>query len=518
MSIQYITLSSSAYDAVIFDMDGVVTKTARVHFKAWKRLFDEYLKNKSGENQSPFNEQDYRRYVDGKPRHRGIESFLESRGISLSWGKEDDGPDQDTIYGLGNRKNRYFNQLLDKYGVDVFEPALNLLKELRSAGFKTGIVSSSQNCAVVLKAAGVSHLFDHKTDGLDAQELNLKGKPQPDIFLYCAEKLGVKPQRTVILEDAISGVQAGKNGGFGLVIGVDRTGLGEDLKKNGAHAVVTDLSVIKVDNPSSSASDPLPSALKNFEQFALRVKNKKVALFLDYDGTLTPIVDDPDKAFLQEDMKKVLAKLADQLPVAVISGRDRADVQNLVGIENIYYAGSHGFDIAGPDKKETNPENVKDYLPELGQADKVIRKAIKDIEGAWVERKKFAIAVHYRKVEDQNIDQVKQAVEQAARAHPKLRQSGGKKIFELRPDIDWHKGKALIWLLEKLDLDKPDVLPIYLGDDVTDEDAFDTLRNRGIGVVVMDSPRKTKAGYRLKNPEEVRLFLNKIISTQKGKS
>ncbi len=516
MTMQHITLSRSAYDAVIFDMDGVVTKTARVHFKAWKKLFDEYLKNKCRENQSLFDEQDYRRYVDGKPRYRGIESFLESRGISISWGKKDDGPDQDTIYGLGNRKNRYFNELIDKDGVDVYKPALNLLKELRSAGFKTAIVSSSKNCAAVLEAAGISSLFDEKIDGKDADELNLQGKPSPDIFLKTGEKLEVQPKRAVILEDAISGVQAGKNGGFGLVIGVDRTGLGEDLKKNGAHVVVTDLSLIKVDNRSSSTADFLPSALKDFEKFALRVKNKKIAVFIDYDGTLTPIVDDPDKAVLPEDMKKVLEKLADQLPVAVISGRDRADVQNLVGIENIYYAGSHGFDIAGPDKKETNPDNIKDYLPELDQADKELKEKIEGIEGAWVERKKFAIALHYRKVKEKNFDQVKQAVEEIARNHPKLRQSGGKKIFELRPDIDWHKGKALMWLLEKLDLDKPDVLPIYLGDDVTDEDAFDALQNRGIGVVVMDSARSSKANYRLRNPEEVRLFLNKIISIQKG--
>lgn len=467
MDESHVSLSKSAYDAVIFDMDGVVTRTAEVHFRAWKRLFDEYLKKKSRENDSPFNDQDYRRYVDGKPRHRGIESFLESRGISLSWGKEDDGPDQDTIYGLGNRKNRYFNQLIDKDGVDVYEPALNLLKELRSAGFKTAVVSSSKNCAAVLEAAGISYLFDEKINGKDADELNLQGKPSPDIFLKTAEKLEVQPKRAVILEDAISGVQAGKNGGFGLVIGVDRTGHGEDLKKNGAHVLVTDLSVIKVDNRSSSTTDFLPSALKDFEQFALRVKNKKIAVFLDYDGTLTPIVDDPDKAFLPEDMKKVLEQLADQLPVAVISGRDRPDVQKLVKLENIYYAGSHGFDIAGPDKKEINPDKVEDFLPSLDQADKEIRKKIKDIEGAWVERKKFAIAVHYRKVEEKNTDQVKQAVEEVARAHPKLRQSGGKKIFELRPDMDWDKGNALIWLLDKLDLDRSEVVPIFIGDDVT---------------------------------------------------
>jgi len=516
MNESHVILSKSAYDAVIFDMDGVVTRTAKVHYRAWKKLFDEYLKKHAGEDEKPFDDQDYRRYVDGKPRYRGIESFFESRKISLPWGNEDDGPDEETIYGLGNRKNRYFNQLIDRDGVDLYEPALSLLKELRSAGFKTAIVSSSKNCAAVIEAAGISSLFDEKTDGIDADELNLKGKPSPDIFVKTAEKLKVSPQRAVILEDAISGVQAGKKGGFGLVIGVDRTGHGEDLKENGAHVVVTDLSVIKVKNGSASSQDALPSALKDFKHFAERTKDKKIAVFLDYDGTLTPIVDDPDKAYLQKDMKNVLEKLADILPVAVISGRDRPDVQKLVKLENIYYAGSHGFDIAGPDKKETNPDNVEDFLPALDQADKEIREKIQGIEGAWVERKKFAIALHYRKVQEQDTDQVKQAVEEVALAHQKLRHSGGKKIFELRPEMDWHKGKALMWLLDKLDLDRPDVVPIYIGDDVTDEDAFKALSNKGIGVVVMDTPRETGANFRLKNPDEVRIFLDKIIKMHKG--
>ena len=516
MNESHVILSKSAYDAVIFDMDGVVTRTAKVHYRAWKRLFDEYLKKHAGEDEKPFDDQDYRRYVDGKPRYRGIESFFESRKISLPWGNEDDGPDEETIYGLGNKKNRYFNQLIDRDGVDVYEPALSLLKELRSAGFKTAIVSSSKNCAAVLEAAGISSFFDEKTDGKDADELNLQGKPSPDIFVKTAEKLKVSPQRAVILEDAISGVQAGKNGGFGLVIGVDRTGHGEDLKNNGAHVVVTDLSVIKVKNGSTSMPDSLPSALEDFEHFAARIKNKKIAVFLDYDGTLTPIVDDPDKAVMSDEMREVLAKIAEHLPVAIISGRDRPDVQNLVGIKNLYYAGSHGFDISGPDKKEINPDNVEDFLSDLDQADKEIKAKIEGIEGAWVERKKFSIAVHYRKVEEKKAEQVKKAVEEVARAHQKLRQSGGKKIFELQPEMDWHKGKALMWLLDKLDLDKHDVVPIYIGDDVTDEDAFRTLTSKGIGVVVMDPPRDTSADFRLKDPDEVRIFLNKIIKIHKG--
>jgi len=506
-----LVLSRSDYDAAIFDLDGVITKTAKVHSRAWKRLFDEYLEKHAKGDWKPFDDEDYRRYVDGKPRYDGIKSFLESRGIKIPFGSLEDGPDKETVYGLGNRKNRYFNEVIERDGVDVYQPAVHLLRQLRSAGFKTAVASSSKNCAAVLKAAGISDLFDGKIDGIDAQEMKLEGKPAPDMFLVAAENLKVAPERTVVLEDAISGVKAGMKGGFGLVIGVDRTGHGEDLKKKGADVVVTDLSVVRVNNASSTPADAVPSALERFEEIAGVAKGKEVAVFLDYDGTLTPIVEDPDKAFLSDSMKDALIELADHVTVAVISGRDRPDVQRLVGIKSIFYAGSHGFDIAGPDGIETGPEKGKDFLPALDQAEKKVKERLEAVSGAWVERKKFSIAVHYRKVEESDVTKVKQAVEDVAALHPDLRQSGGKKIFELQPKMDWHKGKALMWLLQELKFDTSDVVPFYIGDDITDEDAFRTLKDRGIGVVVMDPPRNTEARYRLKNTDEVERFLKKLI-------
>jgi trehalose-phosphatase len=507
----HLILSRSDYDAVIFDLDGVITRTAKVHSRVWKRLFDEYLKKNAKGDWKPFDDEDYRRYVDGKPRYEGVKSFLESRRLEIPLGSPEDGPEKETIYGLGNRKNTYFNELIEKDGVEVYEPAVRLVRELRSAGFRTAIVSSSKNCAAVLKAAGISDLFDRKVDGVDAQEMELEGKPSPDIFLVAAENLKVKPERAVVLEDAISGVKAGMRGGFGLVIGVDRTGHGEDLKEKGADVVLTDLSAVKVKNASSTPAKSVPSALERFEEIAGRVESKGIAVFLDYDGTLTPIVEDPDKAFLSDSMKNTLIDLAEKLPVAVISGRDRPDVQRLVGIKSIFYAGSHGFDIAGPDGMETGPNKGKDFLPALDKAEKEVKKQLEAVSGAWVERKKFSIAVHYRKVQDPNVPKVKQAVEETAARHPDLRQSGGKKIFELQPKMDWHKGKALMWLLGELELDRPDVVPFYLGDDVTDEDAFRTLKDRGIGVVVMDPPRDTEAHYRLKDTDEVQAFLKKLM-------
>ena len=510
-----VTLSRSDYDAVIFDLDGVITKTAKVHSRVWKRLFDEYLEKNAKGDWKPFDDEDYRRYVDGKPRYEGVKSFLESRGIHLPYGSPEDKPEKETVSGLGNRKNRYFNEVIERDGVDVYQPAVHLLRQLRSAGFKTAVVSSSKNCAAVLKAAGISDLFDRKVDGVDAQEMELEGKPSPDIFLVAAENLKVKPERAVVLEDAISGVKAGRKGGFGLVIGVDRTGHGEDLKKEGADVVLTDLSAIKVENASSSPANGVPSALGRFEEIAARIESKGIAVFLDYDGTLTPIVENPEKAFLSEPMKNALLDLADHVPVAVISGRDRPDVQRLVGIERIFYAGSHGFDIAGPDGMETGPEKGKDFIPALDRAEKEVKKRLEHVSGAWIERKKFSIAVHYRKVQDSDVAKVEQAVDEVAALHPDLRQSGGKKIFELQPKMDWHKGKALMWLLDELELDQAEVVPFYIGDDVTDEDAFRSLKHTGIGVVVMDPPRNTEAQYRLKNTDEVEEFLKKLQACPK---
>jgi trehalose 6-phosphate phosphatase len=511
-----ILISKSDFDAVIFDLDGVITKTAKVHFRAWKRLFDQYLDSRSAGDWVPFTDEDYRRYVDGKPRYEAVRSFLESRDIELPYGSPDDDPDKETICGLGNRKNEFFRQSLESGGVEVFAPAVQLLHKLRSSGFKTAIVSSSKNCVEVLKAAGISDLFDEKADGVDAQEFKLEGKPSPDIFLVASKRLKVEPQRAVVVEDAIAGVQAGKRGGFGLVIGVDRTGHADGLKQKGADVVVSDLATVQVENRSESSESRPPSALKNIQDIASRTQGKRVAVFLDYDGTLTPIVDDPEKALLAEPMRKVLITLANHLPVAVISGRDLPDVQKLVNIQGVYYAGSHGFDIAGPEGMQSEHQKATKFLPALDKAERELSKRINLIPGAWVERKKFSIAVHFRKVKEDEMGSVRQAVKEIAALHPDLRQAGGKKIFELQPRIDWHKGKALLWLLNKMGLDTPDVVPFYIGDDVTDEDAFNTLPDRGIGIVVMDRRGPTKAHYRLNDPGEVERFLKKMVSIQKG--
>lgn len=234
-------------DALLFDLDGVVTRTAAVHAAAWKRLFDEFLRRRaSGGPWQPFDvERDYRAHVDGKPRRDGVRSFLESRGLVLPEGTPGDGPEPETIHGLANRKNDYVLAHMAEKGVEPYEAAVAVIREARVRGFKTAVVSASENCAAVLAAARLAELFDVRVDGTDVARLGLRGKPAPDTFLEAARRLGVEPGRAIVIEDAIAGVQAGRAGGFALVVGVDRVGHAEALRQNGADVVVTLLSELE---------------------------------------------------------------------------------------------------------------------------------------------------------------------------------------------------------------------------------------------------------------------------------
>ncbi len=250
MSSSQIQLSRARFDAVIFDLDGVITRTAKQHARAWKQMFDEFLIRRGGEvgrQFEPFDiAADYRQYVDGKPRYDGVESFLLSRGIELPRGDPRDLPQVETVCGLGNRKNEMFNQVLEREGAEVFEHAIAFVRQLDAAGFGTAIVSSSKNCALILTSVGALDLFDVRVDGTHAEQWGLQGKPAPDIFLAAAKALAVEPQRAVVVEDALAGVEAGRAGGFGLVVGVDRVGQADALREHGADIVVKDLDALVV--------------------------------------------------------------------------------------------------------------------------------------------------------------------------------------------------------------------------------------------------------------------------------
>lgn len=238
------------FKAVVFDLDGVITDTAAVHSRAWKRMFDEYLRARTENSGEPFiefsHESDYLPYVDGKPRYQGVACFLESRQIHLPFGDPEDPPNRETVCGLGNRKNQLFNQMIAGGNVTVFQTSVTLIHTLKQAGIRLGVASSSKNCAAVLGAVGLLDLFETRVDGVVSAELGLKGKPHADIFTTACRNLGVPNHLAVVVEDAVSGVQAGRNGDFGLVLGIAREGNMGELKENGADLVVTDLGEIDI--------------------------------------------------------------------------------------------------------------------------------------------------------------------------------------------------------------------------------------------------------------------------------
>jgi trehalose-phosphatase len=248
----------------------------------------------------------------------------------------------------------------------------------------------------------------------------------------------------------------------------------------------------------------IPSALEHVQEIA--GDSGRLAIFLDYDGTLTPIVSRPEKALLSESMRQTLQALATQASVAILTGRDLDEVRRRVDIETIIYGGSHGFDIAGP--RGLRKQVATEFLPRLDRAEKELRERLAGIFGARVERKRFSIAAHYRKVNESDIPRLERAVSELAARHPELRTIEGKKVYELLPDVHWDKGKALLWLLETLG--DANVRPIYIGDDRTDEDAFRELEQRGAGILVSEELQRTAARYSLKDPSEVERFLRQL--------
>jgi len=532
------------FETVVFDLDGVITKTALVHQEAWKKAFDEYLKVVSERENKPFVEftyKDYLDYVDGKPRYDGVKSFLESRNINIEWGDPSDDPGKETVCGIGNKKNGLFVELLKSKGTQVYPSTIEFIRKLKEEGMKIGVASSSKNCKYILDSAGIPHLFETRVDGVVSSKLKLKGKPEGDIFVLAAHNLNSLPSRSIVVEDAASGVEAGRNGGFGLVIGVARKDNSLDLLRHYADIVVDDLSSIDIGtlndwflrepvyifeawDDNKKLQDWCSSFKKDKDiyinkHYFLDAKDifssgKKNVLFLDYDGTLTPIVERPDLAVLSSDMKNILEKLSSRYIVAIVSGRLRENVERLVGIDGVFYAGSHGFDIRGPSFSliQEDAESIISLISDIAVN---IRDELGKIDGVIIEDKKFSIAVHYRLIKDDKyIKVIRNYINNIIDDNHSLRLMEGKKVFEIMPRIDWDKGKAIRWIMYTLGFSFDETNVVYIGDDTTDEDAFRIIRTRGVGILVSDSSRRSAADFRVSSPLEVKKLFEYMLSQE----
>jgi trehalose 6-phosphate phosphatase len=378
-----------------------------------------------------------------------------------------------------------------------FDSALTLVRQLHDNNVGTAVFSADPERREALAAAGVGDLFRVAV-----------GDPAE-----AAECLPVRAGRCVVVATDASGVRTGRSGGFALVIGVDRTGNREALTEVGADMVVVDLREVTVRTGDRRMSQ-LPDALHDLD-----LTGRRPAVFFDFDGTLSDIVNDPGSARLVEGAADALQKLAAECPVAVLSGRDLGDVTNRIGLSGIWYAGSHGFELTAPDGKHHQNDAAAAAVPVLEQAAAELRDELGSIRGVVVEHKRFGVAVHYRNADRDRVGEVAVAVRAAGRRDG-LRVTTGREVIELRPDVDWDKGKTLRWVMDHLhEAGAGSRVPVYLGDDITDEDAFDAVGHGGIPILVRhdeDGDRATAARFALEGPADVTLFIDRLARQLTG--
>lgn len=494
-------------EAVVFDLDGVLVDTARLHARAWKWAFDRFFDERGIDDE--FDEvEDYRKYVDGRPRYEGVAAFLRSRQIELPPGQPSDDPGFSTEAALGNLKNDLFHEVIDTEGVDLLEGARELVEGLAARQVPMAVVSSSRNAPLVLPDELGRHI-EVVLSGTDVEVLGLPGKPEPDMFVEGARRIGVLPSSAAVIEDADVGVRAGRSGGFAIVIGIDPDG-SSGLESSGADVVIPGVAALPADiGLWGDLIEPPMHAMEAIGVILQQLAGDP-AIFLDYDGTLTPIVDDPAQATIGDDERAILKEVAKSAPLAIVSGRGLDDVKSHVAVEGLVYSGSHGFEIENAEGERSEKDEAADAVPELDDAEALLMEASVDLPGVMIERKPYAIAVHTRRAESEKArEQAGDLARDVVGRFDHLVLRGGKEIHELRPAFDWDKGSAIEQLLQLL---PGDPVPLYIGDDETDEDAFRALRHLGgIGILVgTASSAETWADYTLRDPREVLEFLAKI--------
>ncbi|MGB8206455.1 MAG: trehalose-phosphatase [Mycobacterium sp.] len=324
-----------------------------------------------------------------------------------------------------------------------------------------------------------------------------------------AHRLAVRPGRCAVVTATGNGVADARTGGFALVIGIDTNGRRDELISRGADAVITSLRDISV-----RTGDRRMSELPDGRHALDGITGQHPAVFFDFDGTLSDIVENPDSAGLVAGAADALTSLTAQCPVAILSGRDLADVRQRIGLPGIWYAGSHGFELIGPDGTHHENAEAAASIPVLEQAAAELADQLAHIPGVVVEHKRFGVAVHYRNAARDRVGEAAAAVRSVGR-RTALRVTTGREVIELRPDVDWDKGKTLRWVLDHIrDGEQPGpLLPIYLGDDITDEDAFDAIHDDGIAILVRhsdDGDRATAANYALDSPARAREFTDRL--------
>ncbi|STY29637.1 beta-phosphoglucomutase [Legionella wadsworthii] len=501
-----------AIKGIIFDMDGVVTQTAVTHYNAWKVILDQLL-FQIDSSYLPFTEEEYFNYLDGMPRIDGISNFINSRQITFKDIQNLYSSMDECIEDICHKKNLCLLSNLASQKVKCFPDTLEFIEYLLINNYAIAIISSSKNCFEVLKSATIENLFPVRVDGKIAQELGIPGKPNPAIFLEAANRLNLLPEECMVIEDALAGVKAAKEGKFGLVIALDRQNkLRSKFNELGADYILPDLSkkqILFYQKILNNKINILESAFNALPLISNLIKNdNELIIFLDYDGTLTPIVDHPEYALLPPLMFQCLSELSRKYRTVIISGRKLDNLKRLINVPNIFYSGNHGLEFEGPEHSKMFYQMGHEFVDDLQSIFTILSQELASIEGCVIENKKFSLSIHYRMVEEASHEFISNKIDEYLTNFPNLSRHYGKKVFEIRPNIQWNKGIAAENILNQLKTMKNNLIPIYIGDDVTDEDAFKQLSFKGINIKVTSEFHKTHASYFLKSPKKVLQFLN----------
>ena len=497
---------------IIFDMDGVVTQTATVHFKAWKTAIMAFLE-KLNENDIVFTEQDYFHYLDGMPRQEGLAHYLHSKSQLF--------PKIKTLYQnlercievIGTEKNTLFCELIATESVRPFPDTLEFIDFLLTNNYQIALITSSKNCAAILGSAGIEHIFPIIVDGLTTESLNIPGKPNPGIFLEAAKRMGLKPQECLVVEDALAGVAAAKAGNFGGVIALDRhQKLRADFSDLNPDYLLPDLSRKQFPLYEFLKAPPKPQtgfqALNLINE--LLEKQYHLLIFSDFDGTLTPIVNTPSQAILSSSMRGCLNELNSNFPVIIVSGRALHDLKERIHLATLSYAGNHGLEFKSMIPELSSYCFGEEYKKIMSQVEDDLQRLLNEVPGCIIENKQLTLSIHYRLVDSSFHPFIKEAVGNILNKYPQLDDFCGKKVFELRPRIKWNKGYAAHFIFNHFRQTYPHTVPIYLGDDTSDEDAFAAFNCNGITIKVTAELSTTAAHYFLESPGEVERFLNQI--------
>lgn len=395
--------------------------------------------------------------------------------------------------------------------VEPRDSTVPLLRRLREAGVAAAVYSATRECGQVLETAGIGDLVSVVLDDAEA------GGKGVAALTRMAQRLAARPVRCVVIDCGEAGVSAGRDGGFGLVVGLTRNGHAEELLACGADTVVADLAEISV-RTGGRALSTIPDAIGVYSQVKELVATRRPAVFLDFDGTLSEIVAHPESATLVDGAADALRALGAQCPVTVVSGRDLCDVRDRVKVDGLWYAGSHGFELLAPDGTRHENAAALGVVGTLAHAASRLAEMLAAVTGVVVEHKRFAVAIHYRNVDPENVDHVITTARKLGHAQG-FRVTTGRRVIELRPNIDSGKGRTLNWLLEHIEgadgTDPGATLPIYIGDDSTDEDAFDAVQFDGVGIVVRhqeDGDRPSAGLFSLENPSAVADFIRRLAA------